>query len=188
MSWNLPKSVEINGEKHNITKECDYRVILDCWNALKDYRLEPNEQITCALTIFYDDYATILNSDSELLKLFIGKMTEIIDGDSSAPTVTGRKLKPIVDFEKDFPLIASALLPVLGYDVRGADYLHWWTFLGAFREIKEGAYASVLRIRTKQARGISLSADEKRFYRENREIVDIDFCLTDDEREFLFSE
>lgn len=188
MSWNLPKVVEINGEQYSITKECDYRVILDCWKALKDNRLEPNEQITCALTIFYDDNTTILNSDGELLKLFIEKMIDIIDGDSNSTDTQTRKLKPIIDFEKDFPLIVSALLPILGYDIRENKYLHWWTFLGAFREINSGVYAEVLRIRTKKAKGISLDKEENKFYRENRNIIDIDFELTEDEKEFLFSD
>lgn len=187
MSWNLPKSVEISGKKYNITKECDYRVILDCLESLKDYRLDPSEQIICALTIFYDDYLNVLCCDGEV-KLFIEKMVAIIDGDNQSINTTGRKLKPIVDFKKDFPLIASALLPILGYDVRIVDYLHWWTFLGAFREIKEGVYAEVLRIRIKQSKGIALEKDERQFYRENRGIVDLDFELTEDEKEFLCSD
>lgn len=188
MSWNLPKSVEINGEQYNITKECDYRVILDCWNVLKDNRLEPNEQVTCALTIFYEDNIKVLSSSGELLKLLIEKMIDVIDGASNSADMHSRKLKPIVDFEKDFSLIVSALLPILGYDIRENKYLHWWTFLGAFREINSGVYAEVLRIRTKKAKGISLDKEENKFYRENRSIIDIDFELADDEKEFLFSD
>lgn len=188
MKWKLPKAVEINGEQYNIAKECDYRVVLDCWGALKDDRLKPNEQIACALTIFYEDFIQISNSDNVPINLLIDRMIDIIDGDGETTDTQRKNPKPIVDFEKDFSLIVSALLPILGYDIRENKYLHWWTFLGAFREIKSGVYAEVLRIRSKKAKGVSLDKEEIKFYRENRNIIDIDFELTDDEKEFLFSD
>ena len=79
-------------------------------------------------------------------------------------------------------------MPILGCDIREKDYLHWWTFLSAFREIKEGVYAMVLQIRVKQAKGIPLEKEEQKFYRENKDIIDIEMDLTEEEREFLFSD
>jgi hypothetical protein len=163
-------------------------MVLDCYKALKDTELQPNEQLTCALYIFYKDFETISQFDEKELTEAVQKMTDIMDGDRKATGKNSIKLKPVVDFEKDFPLICSSLLPILGYDIREKDYLHWWTFLSAFREIKEGVYAMVLQIRVKQAKGIPLEKEEQKFYRENKDIIDIEMELTEEEREFLFSD
>ena len=186
--WELPKSVEINGKDFQITDDCNFKMVLDCYKALKDTELQPNEQLTCALYIFYKDFETISQFDEKELTEAVQKMTDIMDGDRKATGKNSIKLKPVVDFEKDFPLICSSLLPILGYDIREKDYLHWWTFLSAFREIKEGVYAMVLQIRVKQAKGIPLEKEEQKFYRENKDTVDIEMELTEEEREFLFSD
>lgn len=179
MKRELPKFVSVGERTYPLRNGCDYRVVLDCLEALGDARLADNERLACALTIFYDSPI-----DGDLIAL-TEKMGEIISCSVSPPSV-GRRNKPTVDFEKDFPLIASALLPILGYDIREERYLHWWTFLGAFREIRNGVYADVLRIRAKRAAGVALTKEEKAFYAQNTHIVDITCDLTDDEREFLF--
>ena len=46
----------------------------------------------------------------------------------------------------------------------------------------------VLQIRVKQAKGIPLEKEEQKFYRENKDIIDIEMELTEEEREFLFSD
>lgn len=186
--WELPISVEINNKKYSITNNCDFKMVLDCFKALKDVELSPNEQLTCALYIFYKDFQAISQLDEKELQQAVNQMIEIINGDEKNIKKCDKNSKPIVDFEKDFPLICSALLPILGCDIRQKKYLHWWTFLSAFREIKEGVYATVLQIRLKQSKGLGLTKEEQKFYRENKEIVDVEMKLTEDEREFLFSD
>lgn len=188
MDWKLPITVEFDEKKFSINKKCDYRMVIDCLNAHKDKCLSANEQLTCSLIIFFG--IEIINERRETLVFLAEKMANIINGDSAGIQGLSQKRKNsnIVDFEKDFPLIASALLPILGYDIREERYLHWWTFLGAFREIRSGVYADVLRIRAKRAAGVALTKEEKAFYARNTHIVDITCDLTDDEREFLFSE
>ena len=187
--WELPKTITIDGKDYRITDDCDYRVILDCWKSLKNNDLAPIERTTEALFIFCDDFVAISQLGADGYNEATKQMFDIIDGDSKTHSIKSTQYaKPIVDFEKDFPLIVSALLPILNYDIREVKYLHWWTFLSAFREIKDGVYGEVLRIRLKNAKGITLDKDEQKFYRENIELVDIDFELTDEEKEFLFSD
>lgn len=186
--WELPKAITLNNIMYKITDNCDYRVILDCWKSLKNTELTAVEQITEALFIFCEDFVEISKLGTEAYNEAVKQMIEIMDGDRNTQHANKPILKPIVDFEKDFPLIVSALLPILGCDIREAKYLHWWSFLSAFREIKDGVYAEVLRIRLKRSKGMPLDKDEQKFYRENRDIVDIDYELTDEEKEFLFSD
>ena len=44
MTWDLPVSVEINGEKHSIHDRCDYRVILNVIRALNAPDLTDEEK------------------------------------------------------------------------------------------------------------------------------------------------
>ena len=49
-----------------------------------------------------------------------------------------------MDWDQDAPLIVPAINKVLGGEVRAMPYLHWWTFVGAYMEIGEGVFSSVL--------------------------------------------
>lgn len=52
-----------------------------------------------------------------------------------------------------------------------AIYLHWWDFIGAFQNIGEGLFASVVNIRSKRARGSKLDKAEAAFARENADLI-----------------
>lgn len=188
MTWDLPISVKIGENFYNIRDKCNFKVILDCLEAIKDDTLSDRDRALCALYIFYEDFVKISELSENEINEAVQQMYSIIDGDNKTSEKSKNTSKPIVDFNKDFPLIASALLPILGYDIRSASYLHWWTFLGAFREIKDGVYKVVLQIRTKQSKGIKLEKEERQFYTENKEIIDLPLFLTDEEKEFLFSD
>ena len=59
----------------------------------------------------------------------------------------------------------AAVNAVAGREVRGLEYLHWWTFLGYFRSIGEGPFATVVAIRDKRRRGAKLLPYEQEFAR-----------------------
>lgn len=184
MMWQLPTSVDISGKKYNITNECDYQVVLDCINALNDDELDFESQITCALIIFYEEHEEILSLDKEHIITAIKEMNNIING--GVEEQNKKNQKPIVDFVKDFSLIATALIQILGYDIRTPNkYTHWWTFLSAFKEIKSGFYYTVLQIRLKISKGISLDKQEQHFYSENFDIIEIKQKFTKEEEEFF---
>ena len=47
-------------------------------------------------------------------------------------------------------------------------YLHWWTFLGAYMEIGESLFSQILSVRMKKAKGKKLEDWEREFYKENK--------------------
>ena len=61
--------------------------------------------------------------------------------------------------------------------------MHWWTFLGYFMEIREGVFATVVRIRTKKLEGKTLDKWEKEFYRKNKKICDLIVEKTEQEKQ-----
>ena len=88
--------------------------------------------------------------------------------------VSGRV--PILKF---FPAVNA----VAGRETRAEKYMHWWTFLGYFMEIREGVFATVVRIRTKKLEGKTLDKWEKEFYQKNKKICDLIVEKTEQEKQ-----
>ena len=82
-------------------------------------------------------------------------------------------------------MIAAPISKIIGQDIRGMEYLHWWSFLSAYTGIGDCLFAQVVSIRSKKARGKSLDKQEREFYRRNREIIDIKKPLTESEESIL---
>ncbi len=46
----------------------------------------------------------------------------------------------VMDWEQDEPILFPAINQVAGCEVRSVPYIHWWTFVGYFMEIREGIF------------------------------------------------
>ena len=151
MIWDLPLSVEINGETHAIRNKCDYRVVLDVISALNDPELTEEEKIKCALIIFYEKASNINDFETAVKEMF--KVINL--GEEQEEQENKPKL---MDWEHDFPQIAPPVSRVLGYSVRDANrYTHWYDFIGAYQEIGgECTFSTIISIRAKRAKGKKL--------------------------------
>ena len=180
MKWDLPTSVEIDGKEYAIRNKCDYRVVLDVISALNDDELDDRAKCQCALIIFYEDL-----SECEDLQTALDEMMQIINsGEEDEPTE--QKKPPIMDWEHDFPNLAPPISRVLGYSVRDANhYTHWWDFVGAYKEIGECAFSTIVSIRQKRAKGQKLENWEQEFLNEHRKMVELPRKLTKEESEWL---
>ena len=78
-----------------------------------------------------------------------------------------------MDWEQDAPIIVPAVNKVFGQDVRGVEYMHWWTFLGLYMEIGESIFSQVVSIRQKKQKGKKLEKWEEEYYRENKHLIDL---------------
>ena len=183
MTWDLPLSVEINGETHAIRNKCDYRVVLDVISALNDPELTEEEKIKCALIIFYEKASNISDFETAVKEMF--KVINL--GEEQEEQENKPKL---MDWEHDFPQIAPPVSRVLGYSVRDANrYTHWYDFIGAYQEIGgECTFSTIISIRAKRAKGKKLDKWEEEYLREHRKMVELPKKLTTEEKEFLDSE
>ena len=183
MIWDLPIAVEIDGKSHPIRNKCDYRVVLDVICALNDNELADEEKVKCALFIFYEDISQIDDFDTAIKEMF-----RIINGGEEQEE--NHEQKPqLMDWEHDFPQLAPPISRVLGYDVRTPDkFTHWYSFLGGYQEIGECAFATLVSIRSKRAKGKKLEKWEQEFYQEHRKMVDLPKKLTQEEQDFLNSD
>lgn len=160
----LPTSTEING----ITCEfrSDFRDILHIFEALNDPDLLDQEKTQVALYLFYKDD----NYKSDLLTA-IQEMYNFIAPNSSENETTPSNNKPLYDWEQDFNIIIAPVNRILGKDVRGLEYLHWWTFLSAFMEIGECTFNTYVGIRDKLNRHKKLEKYEKKIYEDHKDAI-----------------
>lgn len=181
--WNLPLSVEIDGEVLIIRKKCDYRVILDIISCFNDNELNDDEKAHCALFIFYENFDKIKNP-----QMALDEMIKIINiGEKPEPY---EKNKPkVMDWEHDFNNIAPPVSRVLGYSVRDEEkYTHWWDFIGAYMEIGDCYFAQITALRNKIHKGKKLDEQDRQFYKEHKKEVDLPMTLSENEQEWLDSD
>lgn len=182
MEWTLPTEIKIGEKTHKIRNNCDYRVVLDVFQALTDKDLTDAEKIECSLFIFYENAKEIQDFETA-----VSEMMRILNG---GRVDSPKEEKPrLMDWEFDFSQIAPPISRVLGYSVRDANkYTHWFDFLGAYMEIGECFFAQIVSIRHKKAKGKKLERHEQEFYEENRHIINLPNKLSSEDDEWLNSD
>ena len=183
MMFSLPYYVKIGEKIHNIRDKCDYRVILDIMAVLNDNELTKQEQVFCSLCIFYEEDLSNIEDLNEAAK----KMFWVINGGHEEHEDDGQTPKPkLVDWCRDFHMIAPPVNRTLGYEVRLPEkYTHWWSFLGAYMEIGECTFSTILSIRSKLAKKQKLEKYEQDFYREHINEIKLPTQFSSEEDEFF---
>jgi hypothetical protein len=166
MIYGLPKSVELGDEEFEIRS--DYRAILDILVALADPDLGDQERAEVLLNIFYTEPERIpLENLQEAVEQALWFINCGQEEDKS------KRSPRLMDWEQDFFYIAGPVSRVVGQDVRGLDYLHWWSFMAAYQEIGDCTFAQIVRVRNLKAKGKRLDKTDQEFYRENRNIINL---------------
>ena len=166
--YELPTTVEINGQVYAIRNRGDYRMVLDCFAVLNDVELSEQERIFAFLIIFYEDFndlESVLSVNEEDLQSLVDKAFLFFN--CGQEHIAGETNYKTIDWEQDAQLISSAVNKVAGKEVRAETYLHWWTFMGYFNAVGESALSTVVGIRSKIIKGKKLEKYESDFRREN---------------------
>ncbi len=178
--YDLPVAVEIVGQIFKIRNNCDYRIVLQCIEALNDTELSEDQRAQCALVIFYEDYDQLTDPQAALDEMF--RIISYNDREED----NGQQKPTLMDWEKDFQQIAPPIARILGYDVRTpGKYTHWWTFLGGYMEIGECTFSTIVSIRSKKLKGKKLEKWEEEFYREHYDQVNLPTKYTQEEMDIL---
>jgi hypothetical protein len=178
--WSLPLSVEIDGVKHKIRNNCDYRVVLDVIKALNDEELPMANRIYCALYIFYEDFDGINDYEQAIKQMMI-----IVNNGEEE---TKQDNSPILmDWEYDFKQLVPPINKVLGYSVRMPDkFTHWYDFIGAYMEIdNDCTFSTIISIRYKKQKHKKLEKWEEEFCREHPDWISLPQKFTQEEEEFF---
>ncbi|MDY4404728.1 Gp15 family bacteriophage protein [Blautia sp.] len=175
-AWELPTSIEIAGKEYEIRS--DFRPVLDIMEACGNPDVMYEAKIMIMIKILYPGWQEIpLDNYKEAAE----KAAAFIDGGIESD---GKENRRTMDWMKDAPIMVPAINEVAGKEVRSLPYLHWWTFLGYYMEIKESSlFSQVLQIRQKKASGKRLEKYERKFYEKNKKIIDLEPVKRRSERE-----
>lgn len=178
MTYNLPTSLEVNGTEYAI--ESDFRRVLDILEIAGDPSFSDTEKAEAMLMGLYKDFDDMPYKDYQEA---CRRAAWFIDGDMGGDS--GEKGPKLMDWSKDFRYIVAPVNRIMGCDVRGMEYCHWWTFLAAWQEIGDCTFAQIVNIRRKKAKGKKLDESEKEFYRRNKKAVDFERVYTEEENALL---
>lgn len=167
--YELPLSAVIGGKSYALN--ADWRNIIDIFECLNANDLLFQERTELVLEKFYKNYHEL----PDVVEA-INVMYTFINGNKKNDDAPQNALKQelrLIDWNKDLPLIIPPVNNVLKYDVRSKDFVHWWTFLGAFNEIGECSFNTYVNIRRKLAKREKLEKWERELYLANKEKIDI---------------
>lgn len=174
--YELPTSVEIDGESFKIRENGDFRMVLHCFEALNDEELPAQERIIACLILFYEDFNKLEDVfQFENVEEAVKQMFSFIDCGQSASNSNSNNNVKLIDWEKDALLITSAVNNVAHKEIRAEKYLHWWTFVGYYMAIGDCALSNIVSIRNKIATGKKLEKYEKQFKQENPQYFNMDY-------------
>lgn len=157
----LPTTLCVAGEERRIRS--DFRTALLILEACADPDLtEYDKSVVCVECLFEDEIPS--DQYDEALRLACW----FIDGGNVAHSRVNVR---VIDWAQDEAMIFPAINKVAGREIRAEQYVHWWTFLGYFQEIGEGALSTIVGIRYKMARGKPLEKWERDFLRDNGEKI-----------------
>lgn len=163
--YNLPTEIYIQDKAFHIRENGDFRMVLECFSCLEDLELSENERVLCALIIFYDfenledlqKLPDLEEAVKEMYKFFEADMPEAKKGQDYK----------LINWDTDSAMICSAINKVAGIEIRGQQYVHWWTFMGYYLAVGESSLSTVVGIRSKIIKGKKLEKWEKQFRSEN---------------------
>lgn len=169
--YGLQKTVTVNDRIYHITNNGDFRMVLDCFDALNDEEISEDARVLASFLIFYNEFNSIDDvyelEESEVEQLLI-EMFKFFDcGQEESPGA--KTSRPLIDWHKDEQLICAAVNNVANTEIRAIDFLHWWTFMGYYLSIGESVLATIVSIRDKIVKGKKLEKWEQEFKRDNPE-------------------
>ena len=172
--YSLQTSVQIGQASFEIRNKGDFRMVLDCFNALHDTDLTEQERLYSALIIFYEDFDIDKVLNIENINEFSKKMFWFFNQGEDDLQSNTQNIQ-VIDWNQDSNLICSAINTVARQEIRALPYLHWWTFMGYYMAIGECALSTIVSIRYKQAKGKKLEKYEKQYISDNPQYFNRDY-------------
>lgn len=171
MIGTLPDALTVGGDKYPIRS--DYRNVLDIFEVFNSPDLNDMEKWIVAIRMMFKYFSC----DDDVLKAIeegfpMEEAAKQINWFISAGNPQKKDVElPVYDWVQDEQIIFSAVNKVARKETRELEYLHWWTFLGYFREVGEGSFSYVAGIRNKLNNHKKLDKDEREFLYKNKDMV-----------------
>ena len=163
----IPRELKIGNDI--IPIRADYRVCLTILQAWDDDELIILDKLLITLQLLYKN---TISPDN--YKEAYKKAIWFLDGGHIETEENNIPNKhKLYDWDKDESIIFSAINNVAGKEIREMKFVHWWTFLGYFNEIKDSVFSTVMTIRNKKYKGKKLEKWEMDFYLNNKKLIDL---------------
>lgn len=177
-AWDLPYSLNVGGVDYEIRE--DFRAVLDILTAFGDDELTAEEKTQAMIEILY--YPALpppetLGEAAEAARWFIDCGITREDEQPTARTM---------DWEQDAGIIFPTINKIAGFETRGRQTIHWWTFYGWFMEIGDGLFSQVLSIRQKLTKGKKLEKWEQEFLRNNPKLCELKGATDEVQEDYKF--
>lgn len=167
--YDLPTTARIGAKDYSINS--DWRQVIDIVIMFNNPDLTDYDKMIIGLELLFEGFA-FDKSSSEDIQEAIQLLHKFINGTFETESKGADNNRPVlVDWEKDLPLIISAINANLGCDIRAYSYWHWWSFLSAYAELGDCTFATFVRIRQKKAKGKKLEKYEQEILKENRDKI-----------------
>lgn len=165
MIGDLPHSLTVGGKDYSIRygfKDC-----LNIMAAFEDEELTNEEKLIVMLDVLYENADFTDKDIEEAVKKAVWFL-------SAGRTQPEKEEKPLSRLEKDEQLIFAAVNEVAHMDIRIDPGIHYWTYISYIQAISsKSLFACIVRIREKLNKGEKLDKDERKFYKENKEMIDL---------------
>lgn len=167
MIGDLPTSIIISGKEYAIRygfKDC-----LNIMAAFEDDELTNEEKLFVMLDVLYEepDFTdeNVEEAIEKAIQFLLAGRPQQKEEDNA---------KPLSRLEKDEQLIFAAVNEVAHMDIRMDPNIHYWTYLSYIQSINsKSMFSSVVHIRDKLNKGQALDKEEKKFYKDNKEMIDL---------------
>ncbi len=161
----LPETISVVGVDYPI--RTDFRAILDILCAMNDPELTNQGKAEVTIRILFPEWKKI---PAERMQETLEKAIAFIDCGNEDD---GKPHPKLIDWEQDAHILVPAINSVAHTEIRALKYLHWWTFMGYYMDIRESLFSEVLNIRLKKAKHKKLDKAEQEFYKNNKTLVDL---------------
>ncbi len=173
----LPEQLEVEGKLHDINY--DFRPCISIMQILERTDLTDYEKIKIMVGILFVDEIA-----EEDLYEAAQQATWFLNLGGTIQENSGIDYGRLFSWEQDGRFIFSATDRVLGFSSRRAKELHWWDFVGAFYEIGECTFSTIIHQRKLKKKGKQTEADRE-WWSENKDIAQLRLEYTPDEEEAL---
>jgi len=177
----LPEELEVGSKKYKINS--DFRPCTSILEIFEKNDLTEQEKVEVMVGILYEDEIpdSYFIEAAEKAVWFLN--CGIDNGTSSGGGVDYGRL---YSWEQDARFIIPSIDRVLGFSSRRAEHLHWWEFIGAFMEVGECTFTTLVHQRKLKKTGKQTKSD-KEWWMENKDIAELklESLLTLEEQEAL---
>jgi hypothetical protein len=169
----LQTSINVRGRDYAIRH--DFRPCLDIMVMFEDVELTDNEKIQALVEILFEEEPPLCE------ETIIEAMRFLDNGKLQSDGNAGPDYGRLYSWTQDSSYIFSAIDRILGFSSRRCEYLHWWEFMGAFMEIGECMFSTLVHLRKQKKRG-RLTKEEREYWAENKGIMELKEQLTKEEQ------